>query len=103
MSVVRGQSSIRVLHFGSPHLSSLTVQVYEPEENSEERRMRLIGSNSLWGNQRCVRSVGCTYMQILTHTHTHMQRLKEREGKVMEGGQERKKEQLARVQTPDTA
>lgn len=100
MSVVRGQSSIRVLHFGSPRLSSLTVQVYEPEENSEKRRMRLIGSNSLWGNQRCVRSVGCTYMQIHTHTHAETER---EGGKSDRGRARKKKEQLARVQTPDTA
>lgn len=42
------------------------------------RRVRLIGSNSLWGNQKTVHSVDfmSTYMQV----HTHKQRERKRTG-----------------------
>lgn len=64
MSVVRGQSSIRAFYF---LVSGLWLR-RSLRRNCEEERMRLIGSSSLWANQRFVRSAGC---HIYADTHTH--------------------------------
>lgn len=116
MSVARGQSSIRAFHFWSAPSPALPTPPpsLEPgcagglRRSSEEERMRLIGSSSLWANQRFVRSAGC-HIHADMHTHTWIYRAVDTEGGKSErqGGegeeQRGKKAQLAGIQTPDTA